>query len=349
MIHNTQNASGGEADRHHSLDNKETASGFSPMFQGVGTNRLAKVNSKKMKKNIVVEPMSNVGIYNEDNFKIIIEKYDKATSQLSVGAHKLLDVFTMALTAQNQYRTEGEINALVKVPLETYMKMCGIPLTASSKDETRKQVKIYLSALNSISLDWTEPGKKQARHFIHVGICANFYKISNGDIYFRYTPEMADYLIHAYVMYYPTKLLKIDGRNSASYYLGKKLAEHNSNNNNRAKGTSDIISVKCLLESCPIIPTYDEVIKTDKHLEDRIKRPFEKALDVLQENGIIQWEYCNGKKVPLSEEQLENGSYSVFSMLYVKFKIIGEEAIERPVQLPDKKNKKQSSTKTKKF
>ena len=138
---------------------------------------------------------------------------------------------------------------------------------------------------------------------------------------------MAKYLTNAYIMHYPMELLKVDERNSNSYPLGRKLLLHQSMNNNKKKKTSDIISVKSLLEVCPDIPMYESVMNEGRQLDQRIRTPLEKALNSLD---FIAWEYCNSKGIPLTEKQLTSTDYKVFEKFYVKFDVLGF-----PTQTPE--------------
>ena len=145
--------------------------------------------------------------------------------------------------------------------------------------------------------------------------------VSLGNIIFSFSLDMAKYLTNAYLMQYPMELLKVDERNPNSYHIGKKLLLHNSIDNNKRKGTANILSVKSLLEVCPDIPTYEQVLATGRQLDQRIKAPFETALNSL--SSFISWEYCNSKGVPLTEEQLQATDYSTFEKLFIKFIVIG--------------------------
>ena len=60
----------------------------------------------------------------------------------------------------------------------------------------------------------------------------------------------------------------------------------------------------------------------NRNLTDRIITPFEKALDTLQEEQIITWEYCNSGKEPLTSTQLQSLTYQTFIGLYVHFEIL---------------------------
>lgn len=199
------------------------------------------------------------------------------------------------------------------------MTLCGIPLTKSSKDKTRRRVKEDLETLFHMSLEWTESSGKKTKDFAKMRICDKV-AIVRGNINFNFSKDMARYLTDAYIMQYPMELLKVDERNSNLYPLGRKLLLHYSINNNRKKGTSNIISVKALLEVCPDIPTYEKVMSEGRQLNQRIRIPLEKALDALK---FINWEYSNSKGVPLTEEQILSTDYKTFEKLYIKFNVIG--------------------------
>ena len=65
--------------------------------------------------------------------------------------------------------------------------------------------------------------------------------------------------------------------------------------------TGNIISVKALIEMGPNIPYFDKISKEGRQLDQRIKTPFEKALNALD---FISWEYANSKEIALSDSQI---------------------------------------------
>lgn len=290
---------------------------FSPMLQGTGTNRLTQISTRKAPP--AVDAITGLATITNGNLTVFIEKYNNLAGGLRISTHKLLDACTIALTAQNDYRGNGEPKTLVTIPLEDYMTRCGIPITKPSKDKTRRKVKEDLEALYSTSIEWSEPSGKNTKDFAKMRICDTI-AIKNGKIIMNFSPAIANYLTHAYIMQYPTELFKADERNPNSYYMGKKILQHNSIDNNQRKGTANIISIKALLESCPDIPSYEEVIAADRHLDQRIKTPFENALNAL--NSFIKWEYSNSKGVPLTDEQLQDFNYSVFAECYILFEVL---------------------------
>ncbi len=287
------------------------------MLNGTATNQLTNININSIPPTIDV--ITGNATIEQGTLKVFIDKYSELKG-VRTSTLKLLDVCTMYLTNQNTYRGNNEkINTNVAIPLEQYMSLCGIPLTKPSKDKTRRKVKEDLETLFHMSLEWTESSGKKTKDFAKMRICDKI-AIVRGNINFNFSKDMARYLTNAYIMQYPIELLKVDERNSNLYPLGRKLLLHYSMNNNRKKGTSNIISVKALLEVCPNIPTYEKVMSEGRQLDQRIRTPLEKALDTL---NFINWEYSNSKGVPLTEEQILSTNYKTFKNLYIKFNVIG--------------------------
>lgn len=299
----------------------DTPQRFKPMLQGTGTNRLTQVSTRSA--NPEIDEITGMATITEGSLTVFIERYNNLTGGLRVSTHKLLDAFTIVLTGQNHFRGEGPMETLVTIPLEDYMHQCGIPLTKASKDKTRRKVKEDLEALYNTSIEWTESaGNEGMKDYAKMRVIS-MHSIRAGKIIMRFSEDMARYLTHAYVMQYPMELFRLDERNPNTYYLGKKLLLHNSIENNRRRKTANLLSVKSLLEATPEIPTYEEVMQGDRHLERRIIQPFENALNAL--GDTITWEYAGAKGVPLGEEALAKFTYDVFVKSYVKFELLGEE------------------------
>ena len=289
---------------------------FVAMLNGTATNQLTNISHHSNPP--VIDAITGNATIERGSLKVFINNYSDIKG-LRTSTLKLLDACTVLLTRQNSFRGEGPLNTVVEIPLERYMELCGIPLTKPSKDKTRRKVKEDLETLYNISLEWSEPSGKRTKDFAKMRICDKI-AIIKGKICFSFSPAMARYLTNAYIMQYPIELLKVDERNSNLYPLGRKLLLHNSIENNQRKGTANIISVKALLEVCPDIPHYDKVSKEGRQLDQRIKTPFEKALNALD---FISWEYANSKGIALSDAQIASASYSDFENLYIKFDVIG--------------------------
>lgn len=315
------------------------AEAFLPMVQGAATNRFRATATK----NIVIDRNGNAMI-KEEGFKAFFKDYAKLKRGLSVGAKKMLDAGALALTAQNHFRAkQGQhINTAVAIALEEYGRLRDFDITPRQTStpeeeeaekkrltnvmhEIRKRANAELDLLYSLSLSWTEPGKKQA-DYTDVRMLQS-KGIRGGYINMRFSEDIANYLTHAYIMQYPTALQAIDERNPRTYNVGWKLALHHSMDNNRAKGTANIISVTSLLDACGDMPSFEDIqaSKNRGHWERLIKDPLEKALDAAQSSGVIvSWEYCYSKGIPLDDGQVTISDYQTFIALYVHFEMMEE-------------------------
>lgn len=292
---------------------------FAKMLNGPATNQLTNISAQMNPP--TVDAITGNATIEQGTLKVFIDGYNELTAGLRTSTYKLLDVCTLALTQQNGYRPkEDKLNTTVLIPLEQFMELCGKPITKPSKDKTRRKVKEDLNTLYKISMEWTENSRNKIRDFEKMRLCDRV-GIVGGNIKFVFSSDMASYLTNSYVMQYPMELLKVDERNPNSYPLGKKLLLHNSMDNNKKKGTDNILSVKSLLAACPDIPSYDQVLAAGRQLEQRIKSPFETALNSL--STIITWEYCNAKGAALTDEQLQALDYNSFENLFIKFNVIG--------------------------
>ena len=292
---------------------------FTAMLNGTATNQLTNISTHSNPP--IVDAITGNATIKQGALKVFIDSYNELTGGLRTSTHKLLDACTIALTQQNNYRgKDDKLNPLVTIPLERFMEICGIPLTKPSKDKTRRKVKEDLETLYHISMEWTEASGRNTKDFAKMRVCDRI-ALNRGNIIFSFSLDMAKYLTNAYLMQYPMELLKVDERNPNSYHIGKKLLLHNSIDNNKRKGTANILSVKSLLEVCPDMPTYEQVLATGRQLDQRIKAPFETALNSL--SSFLNWEYCNSKGVPRTEDQLQSTDYATFEKLLIKFAVIG--------------------------
>lgn len=342
------------------------AEAYLPMVQGTATNKFRATATK----NIVIDRNGNATI-EQEGFKAFFRDYSKLKGGLSTGAKKMLDAGAIQLTEQNHFRAKAgqPLNTSVSIALEEYGRLRGFDLAPRQtstpeeeqaekkrldnvKCEIRKRANAELALLYSLSLTWTEPGGKKSRDYTDIRMLQS-KGIRNGYINMRFSEDIAAYLTHAYVMQYPTALQAVDERNPRTYTIGYKLALHHSMDNNRVKGTANIISVTSLLAECGDMPTYEEVqaSKDRGHWERRIKEPLEAALNSNVSKGVIKsWEYSNSKGAPLTDGQVAIADYETFSGLYIHFEMEGEpdqsERLQRKAERIEAATQKKTRRKT---
>lgn len=143
--------------------------------------------------------------------------------------------------------------------------------------------------------------------------------VKNGIITFELTESFYRYLLSCPPMPIFDWVFKIDIRHHphAPYLVNKMLDHHNQN---YWKPNANIISVKTLLEGCPLLS------KNTRRFSQSIREPFERDMDCSESQGIA-WEYCNPSREKLSESQVKNWirgvTYNDFLNLRVLFKIDG--------------------------
>ena len=134
--------------------------------------------------------------------------------------------------------------------------------------------------------------------------------IKNGNIQAEISPSFAEYLLkHIAMTNYPQALIGIDGRHTNAYYLGLKIAEHWHIYRNQEKGTSEILSIRTLLE-CADFPSIEKVREQRTSWQQKILEPFFQALDYLKDKDFLNdWNLVKAKSEELTPKE-RNAIYS---------------------------------------
>lgn len=339
---------------------KPTPSYF-PMAHGKATDALAFMNGKDAE----VNQITKTATVSKFDVQLSILKFEELHATLGISTDKLLSTAIATFTQRNDFRHNKykDLDRVVHIPLREYAELLGYDVTehetstpeeaeAEKKraknqlDNARKAIKKDLLTLQASSLTWEERVKGKPRDFSSISLVTRV-GIRNGIIEIAFSPEIAQYLAGKNVItQYPTKLLRISGRKPTAYYIGRKLAEHYNIDNNQIRGTHDRISIKALL-AVTDLPTYEEVMRQDRHWDRRIKEPLEVALDELTKEHILKnWEYTHAKGIPLTEEEASNITvYSDFEKLYLHF--TPADRVDHTDRLQAKKERKEKKPKKK--
>ena len=287
---------------------------YASMLQGNATMELERVVGEIATDDI--DKITGVATISKGDVTIQLDNIGK----LDIGTQKLFNFLTIELT-KNTDHSDGTVT----VPLIEYAEFCGVDASKkSSLDKHRSKAKKQLDNLYRISLSWKEHGKKDG-DFLDVRLLQAKGIIKNGLITVMYSDVMNKYLHSSYMMQYPTALGKLDERNPIPYTLGIKLSHYYTMDNNVKRGTNNIIKVTTLLEYLEnLIPSYDVVMSGNRNITDRIIKPLVKALDVLQDAGVIKWNFCHEKKQPLTDEEcaIVESDYQTFINSLIEFELI---------------------------
>ena len=296
----------------------EPSSEFLPVLHGKATDAIARMSGSKPTPN----PLNNTASIESGEVKLIIKSLDTLSGTLGVSTHKLLSTAIAGFTALNHTGTGKDRSlreAKVAISLKEYALKCGYdveehptdsPEEAEKEalrakralDNVRRKVKKDLELLYNASISWKEKVKGKDADFADIRILGG-KGIKAGYINIEFTVSLAEYLIQLPLSQYPQSLLSLDERNNNAYNIGLKMAEHYSNDNNQIKGTAQLLKVKTLLDYTNL-PTISEVRAKERSWGERIKEPFENALDALTACGLLEdWRYSHSKGGEMTDEE----------------------------------------------
>ena len=305
--HNDRDSAAASVDPSEETSAEEKLKSFSTVRQGGANNEFTKLVAIDG-KTTTIDPITGTATITKGSFSLTIPNYANLAG-LKTSTHQLLDAITVALTET------GAKSPSVVLPLEEYMNRRGL----KDRKEAKKQVKADLELLRQASITGEEKrgrgSKKETVAYSFVNIADSGELRRNGDIVFTFGNTFYKMLLGYPVMPYPRQLQTVNSKhNPNSYFLLRKIAEHK--NMNVGKKNEDIISVKTLLGAVSCIPSYDEVMSADKHIDKRIIKPFERDMDALEDT--LSWSYCHSNGAPLTDAELKGFSYELFISLLVK-------------------------------
>lgn len=278
---------------------------FSTIRQGTATNALSKVKADT--KRMIIDPITGEATMTQGDLTVTISGYTKLSGVGRTSAHQLLDALEVSFTES------GAKSPSVSVPLIEYIEKRGL----KDRKAARIQVEEDLDAIFNSKISFKEKRKNGQEQDFHDIRIIESKGIRNGIINVTFSSSFYNILLGYPIMAYPEQLWRLkDKLNPNSYYLLRKVSEHK--NMNVGKKNEDIIAVKTLLAASPYIPSYDEVMEGNRNIQDRIIDPFERDMDALKET--LTWEYCHSNGAALTDDELANMSYKIFSNLLIKVK-----------------------------
>ena len=259
---------------------------FIPILDGALSKDVMRISTKSAKMDNFTKTAT---IRQSSSSSITIERFDQMQGALSTSAKKILDTSLAFLGAMNYFRSSSKQPSLsVEIPLIEYGEANGYQLTPRTMGtqeeqeaeqrrvderirELKRSIKRDLTDLASITWTGTETKGKNKGDYSSMRIISS-HSIRKGIITVNFDVEAARYFVNAYVMRWPTVLLKHDNRNPNAYVIGRKIAYHNGNDQNAAAGTNCTLSVSSLLAAAPEIQTIEELkARGQRNWKDKIK------------------------------------------------------------------------------
>ena len=158
-------------------------------------------------------------------------------------------------------------------------------------------------------------------------------------------------MLNVPLLNYPRSLYKLDDRDFNAFAIGEAMCIHYSQDNNVIRQTEGKLRVETLLKYTSF-PNYEELKAQKRSWEERVKEPFENALDHLTKNGFLKdWKYCHNGGIEITDEEIKTGiinSYEKFISLIIKFELNDyDDSKIRAIEITEKKAEKIKKLKTK--
>lgn len=286
------------------------------------------------------------------DYTFILKNYE-LVGDLDHSGQKLLTYILWHITTRNRSMNDHQLTRNVTFSIKQYLIDQRKPITKPNTDFHREQIIKDLSVIESISVQWTASKRRRGQRtpdYDRFQIIER-QTIDNGLVKVTFTPTFIKYcLMHNLITFYPSKILELDAKNKPAFLVAMKLTEHYRIPANHITGTNDIISIKTLLnEVQDVMTNYETVRTTTRDYKRRLINPMIKALDRLQDTGIIKYQICGPRKAELTPEEINlvKNDYFAFKDAYIKFEIIDtpdqseaiEKAAERLVKIQEEKQK----------
>lgn len=288
---------------------------YMPLLNGTPQKALASIGKVAPKIDKIVD--GGTAIFEKDDFKLTLSNLnDLKGGKPRISTHKLLSTGIATFTESNHIGKKRKLREpVISIDLVEFAKECGCDLeikeTESEAEALKEKKRVQTNLKNfrrevrkdaKILLDSKIEWEDNAGKYKGVNILGTA-EVSDSKIILEFSYTFANAILKQPLSQYPTALLKIDNRRSTAYNIGLKLAEHYSMDSNRRRGTENLLRIKYIL---PVtnLPDINSPSVEKGGWRDRIKEPFEDALEYLRQTGVISdWYYSHSKGVRMTNEE----------------------------------------------
>jgi hypothetical protein len=180
------------------------------------------------------------------------------------------------------------------------------------------------------------------------------YDYRRGKVYIDLTNFFHDLLVyHSMPMAYFKLMFKLDPKkDSTALYILRAILENKRIN--KASPRSNRIRVKTLLEKIPSLPSYDEVMGSNRHVYDRIIAPVLEGVERLaqpDEGAFTRYSFMGKDAKPLDYDSIDYDSFVNADLIIEEWNQYPEEDLEKWDKKQKeiiKKNQKKKEKRTKK-
>lgn len=273
----------------------------------------------------------------------------KSTFKIGVGTAKIFRYAVAEFTKRNhQNATENKINYRIFLDVKDFAQANGINTNSESAMKNfRFKLRKNLETLRSSGVTWDEKIKGKSKSFSGMNYIGK-YELKGNSLEIEFTVTMAEYLTSLPLIQYPRTLYQLDDQDYNAFAIGEAMCIHYSQNNNVIQRTEGKLKVETLLKYTSF-PTWDELKQHKWSWEDKVKEPFERALDKLTQCGFLKdWEYQYEGGIKIPDDKAEFKTYREFISLLVKFELNDFQAHQlRAIEIKKKKEEQIKKLQTK--
>lgn len=243
--------------------------------------------------------------------------------KIGAGAVKIYRYAVSEFTKRNHSNSsDDKLSCRYVLDLKDFAEANGVDTeNADDMKNFRRKVKSSLDILRTAGISWTEKIKGQPKTYVGMNYIGR-YDLKGDELMIEFTLSMAQYLTQLPLIHYPRSLYALDDREYNAYAIGEAMCMHYSQENNVIRGTENKLRVETLLMSTSY-PSYEEIKAHEISWVQKVKEPFETALDKLTQCGFLaDWVYCHEGGIELTDEEaaaIAEKGYSHFTSLLVKF------------------------------
>lgn len=277
-----------------------------------------------------------------DLYALVLNNNNGTTTITKYGAETVQLLRTCSAIMSNRIGNKTNTGEL-QISLRDYAEARGYPVKTKDnikdfKDKVRKE----LAIANATSVRVVRGQNTDMNYNVF-----EYTGIQNGIVKVRFTSMIQEtfYNDEAQVKYSNINALQL--RNDIAIVLNNYLETIYSMDKNTQKGRNNIIKVDSLLAQLNnYLPSETEA---SKNLMLQRGKPIIKALDEMQDKGILTWNFCGAGKTPMTVAELNKckKEYITFKNAYIHFEMaIGQD--ETYQTRKDTLEKKNQRTKAKK-
>ena len=292
-------------------------SSLSLIFDGKATQALGRART-----NGVYDPFSRqLKVTNGVNIFL-----PDSVHKIGVGTAKLFRYAATKFTKLNSANEKGKnLNLRVFFDAKDFAAVTNTEITSEdTMKNLRRTIKKDLETLLHSSVEAEEKIKGQKTHYSGLNYIGK-YDIKGNTIEIEFTLTMGEYLTSLPLLTYSQALYRINNREINAYAIGEALCLHYSQENNVVKETENKLRVETLLNYTSF-PTWEELKEHKWSWEEKVKEPFERALDILTQCGFLKdYSLCYEGGIEISDEEMITGkpvdSYQKFISLILKYEL----------------------------